>query len=206
MSYKKTSLTSAAAALFMAGMVLSACNSETGYEFMPDMYRSPSVETYSTNPVYADGMSARKPAANTIPRGYVPYSIPNTPEGYELAGQTIKSPLTVDGATEEQGKILYAKYCVHCHGEKGDGAGTIKVKGDPFPVPSYTSDGIKSIPDGKMFHTITYGKGLMGPHASQLNQTERWKLVAYVNKLQRDGGVLDGPAPAAADSTKKGKK
>jgi len=31
-----------------------------------------------------------------------------------------------------------------------------------------------------MFHTITYGKGLMGAHASQLNKEERWKLVHYI--------------------------
>ena len=31
-----------------------------------------------------------------------------------------------------------------------------------------------------MFHTITYGKGLMGAHASQLTQEERWLLVMYI--------------------------
>ena len=35
-----------------------------------------------------------------------------------------------------------------------------------------------------MFHSITYGKGTMGSHASQLTQEERWKLVYYVQKLQ----------------------
>ena len=28
-------------------------------------------------------------------------------------------------------------YCQHCHGEKGDGNGTLKVKGEKFPVVSY---------------------------------------------------------------------
>jgi hypothetical protein len=31
-----------------------------------------------------------------------------------------------------------------------------------------------------MFHTITYGKGLMGAHAPQLNKEERWKLVHFI--------------------------
>ena len=55
---------------------------------------------------------------------------------------------------------------------------------------------IKNLPEGKIFHSITYGKGLMGQHASQLTAEERWKLVYYVQKLQ-------GPKEtAAADSTK----
>ena len=37
----------------------------------------------------------------------------------------------------------------------------------------------------------------MGSHASQISQTERWKIVYYVQKLQ---GKLDAPA-AASDST-----
>ena len=31
-----------------------------------------------------------------------------------------------------------------------------------------------------MFHTITYGKGLMGSHAPQLYKEERWMLVHYI--------------------------
>ncbi len=34
-----------------------------------------------------------------------------------------------------------------------------------------------------MFHTLTYGKGLMGSHASQLTKTERWKTVHWVQNL-----------------------
>ena len=41
-----------------------------GVEFMPDMYRSPSYETYSGSPFLADSLSARLPVAGSIPRGY----------------------------------------------------------------------------------------------------------------------------------------
>ena len=47
-----------------------------------------------------------------------------------------------------------------------------------------TSQTLKNLPEGKMFHTITYGKNLMGPHASQLNVEERWKVIRYVQTLQ----------------------
>lgn len=61
------------------------------------------------------------------------------------------------------------------------------------PPPSYLrSDDANSsrggkmadLPDGKIYHAITYGVGLMGSHASQLTPTERWKVVAYVKELQ----------------------
>lgn len=178
-----------------------------GVEYMPDMYRGPAHETYS-EAKWLNGENvntARKPVEGTIPRGFEPYGYPNTPEGYEAAGTNLKSPFASAEEmkkAEDEGKVLFAKYCVHCHGDKGDGAGTIKVKGDAFPVPSYFDEGHKNLPDGKMYHTLMFGKGLMGSHSSQINQAERWKLIAYVNKLQRDGlGIKDeAMMTTAADS------
>jgi hypothetical protein len=43
---------------------------------------------------------------------------------------------------------------------------------------------MKDLSDGKMFHSITYGRNLMGSHASQLTQEERWTIIHYVNTLQ----------------------
>ncbi len=40
--------------------------------------------------------------------------------------------------------------------------------------------------EGHIFHTITYGYGKMGPHASQISEKERWKIVYYIQeKLQK---------------------
>ena len=51
----------------------SSCSNEDPkkpvYEYMPDMYRSPSYETYSSNPNFADSMTARQPVNGTIARG-----------------------------------------------------------------------------------------------------------------------------------------
>ena len=172
-----------------------------GLEFMPDMYRGVGPETYDENLNYSNNMSAQKPAANTIARGYMPYAYANSQEGYEAAGLNLKSPLEVNEAVEKEGKAIYDKMCLHCHGAKGDGQGTVKIKGDLFPVPSYYDAGHLALSDGKMFHSITFGKGLMGAHASQLNQEERWKIIAYINKMQRDFGG-ETSAAAASDSSK----
>ena len=155
-----------------------------GIEYMPDMYRTPALEPYSGNSNYPDSMEARLPAEGSIPQGYLPYGIPNTNEGYEMAGALLKNPL--DGSDEimADGKVVYTKYCVHCHGKEGKGDGPTVTAGWHPPPPSYDSQTLKNLSEGKMFHTITYGKNLMGPHASQLNVEERWKVIRYVQTLQ----------------------
>jgi hypothetical protein len=41
------------------------------------------------------------------------------------------------------------------------------------------------MPEGKMFHSITYGRNIMGSYASQLNPEERWKVIMFVQTLQK---------------------
>jgi mono/diheme cytochrome c family protein len=166
-----------------------------GVEFMPDMYRSPSLEYYGIHTVDGDTInSAKKPVEGTVSRGYIPYVYSNTPEGYEQAGLNLHNPYASQkDAFEKDGEVLYGKFCVHCHGAAGAGDG--KVAGKlPGPPPAYNG-ALKNLPEGKIFHSITYGKNSMGSHASQLTQEERWKLVFYVQKLQ-------GPKETASDTTK----
>ena len=188
-----------------AAMIISSCNYTTpnhpGYEFMPDMYRSTSYETNSMNPLFADSMTNRLPVAGTIPRGdYLPYTYPNTPEGYEAAGKELKNPLEHADANLAEGKRLFEIFCIHCHGPQGQADGTIVANGKFPPPPHYNGDQLRDLPEGKMFHTLEYGKNMMGSHASQLTQSERWKIIMYVQQLQK----LPEAAPAApSDSTKK---
>lgn len=186
----------------LVGLVLASFTScgkkdvnSPGVEFMPDMYRSPSLEYYGIHTVDGDTInSAKKPVEGTVSRGYIPYVYSNTPEGYEQAGLNLHNPYASQReAFEKDGEVLYGKFCVHCHGAAGAGDG--KVAGKlPGPPPAYNG-ALKNLPEGKIFHSITYGKNSMGSHASQLTQEERWKLVFYVQKLQ-------GPKETASDTTK----
>ncbi len=186
----------------LAIVSMTSCKEEGALapEYMPDMYRSPAIEPYVdygevrgqySNPELTDKMSARKPVEGTIARGYIPYSYDNTAEGYEMAGQNLKNPLPYSEGVVNDGKELFGMFCVHCHGDNGQGDGTL-VQRDKFPpIPTkFTPD--LQLPEGKMFHTITYGKGLMGAHASQLNQEERWKLVHYIRaKFMNEVPAMD---------------
>jgi mono/diheme cytochrome c family protein len=180
---------------------------QTGLEYGPDMYHTIAPDPYSQrayNPLFADGKNLLTPVKGTIARGkdgWYQYPYPNTNEGYEAAGKEVTNPLPATEDNLAQGKYLYTLYCTHCHGEKGNGAGLVAAAGGGkfAGVPSYIEGALVDLPDGKMFHTITYGKNLMGSHASQVQPQERWKIIHYINKLQADA-VASAAAPVAAEA------
>jgi mono/diheme cytochrome c family protein len=192
-----------AAGLFVVASCTNDDPKKPGYEYMPDMYRSPSYETYSPNPNFKDSSTARLPVAGTVARGnavysdhdMLPYPYPNTPEGYEAAGAMLKNPFEKTEANLALGKKYYENYCRHCHGDAGMGDGLVAQHNGPKP-PAYSSDALRNLPEGKMYHTIEYGKNMMGSHASQLTSTQRWKIIMYVQTLQKGG------ASTPSDSTK----
>jgi mono/diheme cytochrome c family protein len=178
-----------------------------GLEYMPDMYRSPAIEAYvdygqdpyQVGEEKAEGQrrvqSARKPVAGSIAFApaemdfAMPYAYANTVDGYEEAGLKLRSPLTSVGQNElELGKEVYTLMCTQCHGELGKGDGALSRNGHIVGIPSY-SDKLKDLPEGKMYHTLTYGKGLMGSHASQLSQKDRWLVIEYIKVLQNGGDM-----------------
>lgn len=200
---KKSFLTGA---LVISGfaMCFTSCKNDPkqpGLEFMPDMYRSASYTTYEPNSYFKDSLSALKPVAGTIPRGYDTYfPYPNTNEGYEAAALSLVNPVQATVENIEEGKRLFSIYCDHCHGEKGDGKGTLRIKGEPFPVVSYFDDTRMALKDGHMFFSITHGKNLMGPHASQVNPEERWKIITYIKSLQQSYLAEKNKTAAPADT------
>jgi mono/diheme cytochrome c family protein len=199
-------------ALVLLSATLSSCGSDPqspGLEYMPDMYRSPAMEPYTKNdkPVdganFEDNMQAMQPPAGAIARGYLPYGIPNSVEGYEMAGSLLSNPYPMTEAILAEGKVIYTKFCWHCHGDKGMGDGPTVTAGGHPPPPAYNSAALKDLPEGKMFHTITYGKNLMGSHSSQLNIEERWKVIRYVQAMQgpkEEAPAADGQAQETAQS------
>jgi mono/diheme cytochrome c family protein len=167
-------------------LFMTACNTDRttpGYTYMDDMYRSPSVETYAEdiNPTFVDGLSAMKPVAGSISRGHQPYEFANSNEGYESARTMLVLPESYKSEDVRKGaKVLYNNMCSHCHGTKGDGNGTLAVRDKFAGIPGYDNQKLPNITPGSMYHVLMYGKGMMGSHASQLTEEERWQIVSYV--------------------------
>lgn len=193
--------------LFAFSIILFSCKrgtEDTGKEYASQMYVSDAYEPltqvvdkkygddYSSNPNNPHGMNMRVPAKNTIKRSaYTPAKeledeMPSIyhlhKDSFELAGRVIKNPIDSTPEVLEQGKVLYVRYCQHCHGETGQGDGLVGVvyKG----VPSYSKGRVKEDKAGHIFHTITFGRNRMWSHASQVSVEDRWKIVHYVQTLQ----------------------
>lgn len=219
MNKKVTKVISLMAVFGCVAIAFTSCEkhdpNSPGLEYMPDMYRSPSLETNMGYVVLDNGKETgdtlqanRMPVAGTIARGYLPYAYPNTAEGYEAAKTGAHNPLERNEKNTKEGEELYGKFCVHCHGATGQGDGPVGLK-LPGQPPAYTAPDKINMTEGELFQIITYGKGLMGPHAPLVSQEERWKLVLYVQHLQHPNGAApatDSTATAAAPKKEEAKK
>lgn len=166
------------------GFVTVSCKKDSApnYQYMPNMYESAGYETYG-EAAFKNGVEAQLPAEGSIARGFVPFDIENSNEGYDLAKETLKSPLDSTQVNVEKAKVLYDIYCAICHGTKGDGQGNLVKREKILGIPSYAD---REITEGSIYHTIYYGKNAMGSYANQLQEEERWQVTAYVLQLRAD--------------------
>lgn len=180
----KTSLKYIVVLVLLIGFVSCQNNSRPNYQYMPNMYESVGYETYQESDAFANGVEAQLPAEGTIPRGdFMPYEIDDTTEGYDFAKANLTSPLDSTQIDYAEGKVLYDIYCGICHGTKGNGKGKLVEREKILGVPSYDA---RPITTGSIYHVIYYGINSMGSYANQLNENERWQVVAYVEKLKAD--------------------
>lgn len=191
LAMNKIKILSIAVVAIAATVIITSCKNKrsTGWEYAPNMYEHIAYDPDQANSNFKDGKTAQVPPAGTIPLGWTTFDYPNTLEGYEAASAEVKSPLPQTPQNFAQGKILFMHFCSPCHGITGQGDGLVVQHGFP-PPPSYSKGqssrggAMKDLTDGKIYHTITYGKGAMGSYASQLDPTERWKVIMYVHHLQ----------------------
>ncbi|PKA97562.1 quinol:cytochrome c oxidoreductase monoheme cytochrome subunit [Flavobacteriaceae bacterium MAR_2009_75] len=157
---------------------------EPNYQYMPNMYEPVGYEAYGKVEFLPNSQEAMLPADNTIPRGWMPYPFENTIEGKEQA-RLNTSPLDPLNSEDNlaQGSQLYTIYCAICHGDKGDGQGTLVKREKILGVPSY-DDVARNVTVGTTMHTIQYGLNSMGSYASQMNTKEMWQVSEYVMQLK----------------------
>ncbi len=171
----------------LAGLtiLISSCHSdrERNYEYFPNMYDAVPYETYAESDVFRGGMVAQLPAPGSIKRGFVPYELPHTNEGYVASKSITKSGIDSVDVNMDDAKVLYDIYCAICHGTKGDGKGKLVTQEKFLGIPSYKD---REITVGSIFHVETYGLNAMGSYANQLDAKERWLVAEYVLKLKSE--------------------
>jgi len=172
-------------AMICISMVSCKKDTRPNYQFFPQMYEPVGYETYGESSMFPNDAVALLPAEGSIPRGFTPFEIENTTEGYELAKASLTSPLDSTQINLPKAKELYDIYCGICHGNLGNGQGNLVKREKILGVPSYDDAG-RAITEGSIYHTVFYGKNAMGSYANQLDEDERWQVVAYVLKLKAD--------------------
>ena len=170
-------------------VLLTACdrdNNTTGWAYFPDMVDSRAYESFSSNPNFEDGKTLRQPVEGTVPRGYTPLPYTKDPEDRIRAGKELKNPFEYTDENLARGEVMFTRVCLQCHGPDGDGKGLLYTSGlYPFPPASLVNEKVTSLPDGEIFHTITYGFGVMPEHASIVPVDDRWKIILYIrNNLE----------------------
>lgn len=108
------------------------------------------------------------------------------------------NPVLADETSIARGKEIYQINCMMCHGETGQGNGTVAaflVKKKPADL---TSEPVQAKSDGSWFLTISNGiwnpnntlfperqfSGQMPPLAENLSIRERWDVINYLRTLK----------------------
>jgi mono/diheme cytochrome c family protein len=189
--------------LLLAAAPLGACDDDptlTNYEYMPDMVSSVAFDSFDPNPLTPDGRTLMRPPEGTIPRGYAPLHFGPGPAEALRAGRELQNPSPDTDLTRARGEVAFQRWCSPCHGHEGLGDGLVARK---FPrPPPLGADHARGLPDGQIFHIISFGQGVMPSYGQQVTQADRWKIVRYLRKLQAASVPAPvAPAPATATAT-----
>ena len=174
-----------------------------GFEEANDSIRiSLIAEVAELYKVFNNGFITRKPVTGSVAEGKKPFLVSKYNRD---DAKGIKMPIPYTEESLKEGKAYYEIFCDHCHGIKGDGNGPMVSKGVyPVAPPSYSGPA-KDLTAGEIYHTIFYGKGAMGAHASQIVEDKRWRIVQYVqtmqgNKLEDLQTVVSDPLISTSDT------
>ena len=171
-------------------------------EVFPDMDRQAKYKPQAISKFFADGRADRPLPVGTVPRGRTVNTDPAflRADDFRYAGKNADGtfargfPVPVTETLIRRGQNRYTIYCAPCHGALGDGNGITKSYGMAL-TPTYHDDRLRSMAEGEIFNTITYGKNTMFPYADKLSPDERWAVVAYVRALQRAGQATVNDVP-----------
>ena len=173
-----------------------------------NVYDYYSYNTWGSEDEYYRYAQPRKPVAGTIARGYagavatrandvavptngsVPYYYGDTEEERARAtAEILENPYPITDNGLAIGRNLYNINCGICHGEKGDGNGWLVDEANPNAVypaqPAiFTTDEFIAASPGRYYHSIMYGKNVMGAYADKLSYEERWQVIHHIRSLQ----------------------
>ncbi|MGC8915418.1 MAG: c-type cytochrome [Thermoanaerobaculum sp.] len=154
-------------------------------EYAPDMAHQPRLAAFAAYPGFPRGMVLQPPPPGTVAVDEVVRDLGPGPEEALRAGRELTNPLPADDPrVSTRGAKLFAAFCQPCHGAGGHGDGPVAQRGFP-PPPSLLAERALAMPDGQIYHVVSFGQQNMPAYAAQLSEEDRWLLVRYLRLLQR---------------------
>lgn len=101
------------------------------------------------------------------------------PEKY----QKMTNPHAEDASLVKTGKMIYAKHCKSCHGNKGLGNGPRAKQLDTFPG-DFSSEAFKNTTDGDLYYKSIIGRDEMPNYEKKIvDEEDRWAVIMYIKTL-----------------------
>lgn len=153
----------------MAGIGCTKNPDQTKMQYVPDMADSAALKSQR---------DFLQPPEGAVTRTAILY-----PATLEDAEKNLQNPIPPSAEASAQGKSLWNKFCIPCHGSAGDSNGSIT---DVYPKPpNIVAKDYPVHKDGFFFHTITFGGALMPSYGHAISPEERWLIAHYIHDLQR---------------------
>jgi mono/diheme cytochrome c family protein len=182
----QTKTLTALAALCLAALL--GCRGQTSEKgplyIKHGMEFQPKFSAYGKTDFYPDHRTMRHPPEGTVALGLLKEDKDYWQGGADTAHYVAANPLKITAGLMERGQERYEIYCAPCHDRTGSGKGIVVQRG-LLPPPSFHEDRVVAMPDGQLFHTITYGVRNMPSYGKQIPAEDRWAIVAYLRALQR---------------------
>ena len=165
-------------AFWLEGCTCSGGKNRTDSQWTRDMAKQNNVKAQEGSD--KGEILMKSPPEGTIARNrrYYPYS-----KDPLTAGKKLKNPLQSTNEVLSQGQAHYKRYCIYCHGTYGDVGEGASVAPKMFIKPaSLLTDKAKGYTDGRIYHIIYAGQGLMGSYRIQLETNEQVLMSHYMNE------------------------
>lgn len=172
--------------LFCAGLLFTAGCGPL-FKIRKAMYDQPKYEPLEATDFFGDRRSARPLIEGTVSQGNLQlddhlYMGLELIDGDFRQAQTYPFEITSDDL--DRGQEMYNIHCSVCHGKSGNGQGMVVRRGYKH-APSYHTEILRNAPPGYFYGVIMNGYGQMMSYSHQIPVEDRWKIIAYIQTLQR---------------------
>ena len=154
-------------------------------------------------PVGAEGENKKAPADDKKEAAPADAGGAGDPPRVEKKAWVTEFPMPVTAELMKRGQQRFNIYCTVCHGYDGAGGGTAAVRGSIVSPQTWskpiglTTQGVVDQDVGRLYETITKGRGKMPPYAAQIPFEDRWAIVLYLRALQRSQNASEADYEAA---------